>query len=148
MIIVASDKVLALSNVQINEQSIMQIQIDSRTPNSIMSYDESQLVINHVSYKNSLIVSAHDRLSPWPVHSLLELTETNLIPMIQLKPELILIGHPNLGQHPPVLILEWLSKQRIGLEYMLIGAACRTFNVLLSEGRACVAGFILNQRHD
>ena len=126
----------------INEQSIMQIHIDSRNLNSIISYNESQLMINDVIYKDSLIVSAHGILSPWSIHSLQELTEANLMPMIQLNPELILIGHPHLGQQPPLLIQEWLSKQRIGLECMPIGAACRTFNLLLSEGRSCTAGFI------
>ncbi len=102
-------------------------------------------MINDVIYNNSLIVSAHDILTPWPIHSLQELTEASLMPMIQHSPELILIGHPHLGQQPPIAIQEWLSKQRIGLECMQIGAACRTFNLLLSEGRSCVAGFIFNQ---
>ena len=35
-----------------------------------------------------------------------------------------------------------LSQQRIGIECMSIGAACRTYNILLSEHRAVVAGFI------
>ena len=122
----------------------MQIQIDSRNPNSIISYNESQLIINGVTYKNSLIVSAHHIISPWALHSLQELTEANLKPMIQLNPELILIGHPHPGQQPPILIQALLSRQRIGLECMPIGAACRTFNLLLSEGRSCVAGFMFN----
>lgn len=123
----------------------MQIQIDSRNPNSIISYNESQLMINDVIYNNSLIVSAHEILSLWPIRSLQALTEDSLTPMIKHHPELILIGHSQPGQQPPIAIQEWLSKQRIGLECMQIGAACRTFNLLLSEGRSCVAGFIFNR---
>lgn len=122
----------------------MHIQIDSRNPNSIISYSESQLIIHDEIYTDSLIVSAQKIISPWPVHSLQALTQDLLSPLIQLNPEVILIGHPHLGQQPPPIILEWLSKQRIGLECMPIGPACRTFNLLLSEGRSCVAGFIFS----
>lgn len=124
----------------------MHIQIDSRNPNSIVSYNEAQLMINDVIYNSSLIVSAHGILSPWPIQSLSELTEANLTPILQHGPELIIIGHAHLGAQPPMAIQEWLSRQRIGLECMQIGAACRTFNLLISEGRSCVAGFIFNPK--
>ena len=39
-------------------------------------------------------------------------------------------------------VMHYLSKQRIGIECMSIGAASRTFNVLLGEGRRVVAGII------
>ncbi|HAU0934786.1 TPA: hypothetical protein JBH70_12550, partial [Legionella pneumophila] len=54
----------------------------------------------------------------------------------------IIIGHLQTGKTLPVTLISQLSQKRIGIECMSIGAACRTYNVLLSEHRAVVAGFI------
>ena len=124
----------------------MHIQIESRNLNSIISYNESQLMINHIIYKDSLIISKHNIISPWPIHSLTELTENAILPMIQQNPEVILFGHSQLGEQLPLDIQLELSKQHIGFESMPIGAACRTFNVLLSESRNCVIGVILEKK--
>ena len=43
----------------------------------------------------------------------------------------------------PMALIEYLANQRIGIEIMSIGAASRTFNVLLSEQRAVVLGIVL-----
>ncbi len=121
----------------------MYIQLEGRAPNTITSYDDKQLVINGTTYSNSMILSTQTIISPWSVHLLNELTPSTMTEMIQLNPEVILIGHSEPGAQPPIETRQWLSQQRIGIECMLIGAACRTFNVLLSEGRAIVAGFIM-----
>jgi uncharacterized protein len=126
----------------INEQNIMHIQIDSRKPNSIISYSDSKLIINDITYSNNVIISNHDIISPWLVNSLADITEAALSPIIQLKPEIILIGHSTLGQQLPQSTQHYLSKQRIGVECMPIGSGCRTFNVLLSEERRCILGII------
>jgi uncharacterized protein len=120
----------------------MHIQKESRNTNSITGYDPFQVIVNQVSYSDSVIIS-RDRIIPsWPVHAITEITIQNLAPLIEQSPEVILIGHanPTLLLHNEVKI--WLSEQRIGIESMPIGAACRTFNVLLTEDRHCVAGII------
>lgn len=121
----------------------MHIQLESRTPNTITSYDDRQLIVNGITYSNSMILSTQTIISPWSIHSLNELTPSAMSEIIQQNPEVILIGHPESGTQPPIETRQWLSQQRIGIECMDIGAACRTFNVLLSEGRAIVAGFII-----
>ena len=121
----------------------MQIQLEHRNQNTILSYDNHQLIINEETYRNSVIISPQSILSPWLLHSVNELTLSSMACIMQLNPEVIIIGHANLGERLPIETQQWLSQQRIGIECMLIGAAARTFNVLLSEGRAIVAGFIL-----
>lgn len=121
----------------------MHIQLENRDQNTISSYDEHQLIINGTAYRTSVIISPQTIISPWLLHSVSELTVMSMASMVQLNPEVIIIGHSNLGDRLPIETQQWLSQQRIGIECMLIGAAARTFNVLLSEGRAIVAGFIL-----
>ena len=78
------------------------------------------------------------------VDSIDKLTPETLKPLISqsIAPEIILIGHNNPSKFPPPTTTDYLSKQRIALESMSIGAACRTYNVLLSEHRNIVLGII------
>lgn len=120
----------------------MHIQIEARTQNTITTYSESQLIVNGTIYHDSVIISKEKILSPWPVQSLENLTIDDMSAIMQLNPKVILIGHNTPGLQLPIAIQQWLSTHQIGIESMLLGAACRTFNVLLSEERNVVAGFI------
>ena len=77
-------------------------------------------------------------MSPWPVCRIQELNESNLADILQFNPEIILLGHGQPGVLAPMDVHQALSKSRIGMECMSIGAACRTFNVLLNEQRDVV----------
>lgn len=123
----------------------MHIQLETPDNNTIRSYSDTQLTIANEVYENSIIVSKHIVVSPWPILSVHDLNETNLAPLLELEPEIILIGRQQQGIHIPMSVMQYLSKQRIGIECMSIGAASRTFNLLLSEGRRVVAGFIFTR---
>ncbi len=120
----------------------MQINLETADIHAIRSYSESQIKIGETLYQSSLIVSRDEIITPWLIQSLKELNETSLEPLLQFQPEIIIIGHQQTGVMAPIAIMQHLSKLRIGIECMSIGAASRTFNLLLSEHRAVVAGFI------
>lgn len=120
----------------------MQINQEACDTYSIQSYSDTQITINHLDYKNSVIVSRNSIISPWPIDSITQLNETLLAPILLLEPEVILIGQHAIQSQIPALMLYYLAQKRIGIECMSIGAACRTFNVLLSEQRAVVLGVI------
>lgn len=121
----------------------MQINQEARDKHSIQAYDEIQIKVNNTDYSESLIVSKDNILSPWPLHCVTELNETLLKTILDQKPEIIIIGHRDLGKMIPFAMLQYLTNQRIGVECMSVGAACRTFNVLLSEQRAVVLGIVI-----
>ncbi|TAL62594.1 MAG: hypothetical protein EPN84_06195 [Legionella sp.] len=121
----------------------MHINLEAAEPNSIQSYSDNKIQINSISYEQSLIVSREEIITDLTIKNILEMDEAYLELLLKNKPELILIGHTNTGQFPPLAIINQLAPKRIGLECMSIGAACRTYNVLLSEDRRVVAGFIL-----
>lgn len=120
----------------------MHIHMESPDQHTIQSYSDTQITVNHTNYHNSLIINRDTIISDWPIHSIQTFNQAILMPILSLNPEVILIGHKQLGAYLPIAIMEYLSKQRIGVECMSIGAACRTFNVLLGEQRAVVIGFI------
>src|SRR3989338_3774786 len=121
----------------------MQIQIETRTKNTITSYDHSQVMINGILYNDNFILSKETIISPWNISSLNHLTIDDIEPIMELNPKVILIGHNTPDLQLPIDIQQWLSTYQIGIECMLLGAACRTFNVLLAEDRHVVAGLIL-----
>lgn len=126
----------------------MQINLEAADPNAIQSYNDSQVRIDGVNYQHNLIVSKDGIVTDWPIESIKELHSKPLDALITSfasKPKIILIGQPTLGALPPVSTLALLANQGIGLECMSIGAACRTYNVLLSESREVILGIIFGR---
>ena len=121
----------------------MQISLEKADKNAIQAYSESEIKVNNTTYTSSLIVSQDTIIANWPVQNIHDLNEALLTPLIKLKPEIIIFGHHSSHYHAPVMVLQQLAKQRVGFEFMTMGAACRTYNVLLSEQRHVVLGLIL-----
>jgi uncharacterized protein len=90
----------------------------------------------------SFILSPQHLIKNWPAESSEQLEAVHLEAIIALKPELVLLGTGPRLTFPSQQILMGLHEQRIGVEIMDTAAACRTFNILVSEGRFVVAGLM------
>ncbi|TVQ33907.1 MAG: hypothetical protein EA370_11385 [Wenzhouxiangella sp.] len=91
----------------------------------------------------SLLVGARLLQTDWPVHALGDLDDETLQPLFKLSPEVVLLGVGERQQLPDPILQRRFLEQGIGLECMTLPAACRTFNVLMSENRRAVAALIL-----
>jgi uncharacterized protein len=117
--------------------------------NLITAYTDNAITINHQTYSNNLIVSPDTLITDWVSASNLTLTLDNLTDtdferIIALKPEVVLLGTGKTHQFLHPITSALLSKQGIYLECMTTVAACRTYNILMSEGRKVVAALLLN----
>lgn len=121
----------------------MHIQQEPKDQNTIQSYGDNSVKINDVIYDTSLIVSRDALISPWDLTQDTPLTEAHFDALLELKPEIIILGSatPDKFRSHPILLA--LQAKAIGVECLDIGGAARTFNVLLGEHRDVVAGFIL-----
>jgi uncharacterized protein len=111
--------------------------------NVIRSYSAEELRIGEHSIRSSCIVMADALIANWPPASLDELQLNHLQPIFELRPELVLLGtgaHQRFALAP---IREAFAEQRIGLEAMALGAACRIFNILVQEDRRVAAALFL-----
>ncbi len=122
----------------------MQINKEPKNAYSIQSYTDTSVTIQQQTYRKNLIISNKNILESWQATSLKTLNEASLAPLLSTEPEIIIIGHLENNTMPPVKIMQQLSQQRIGFECMNLGAACRTFNILLSEDRKVALGIIFN----
>ena len=105
--------------------------------------DGTSALVNARTLHASFILSPNTLIEPWPVTDVRRLVATDLEPLWALQPELILLGSGGTQAFPPAQTLAACLARGIGLETMTNAAAARTFNVLASEGRKVVAGFVL-----
>jgi uncharacterized protein len=109
----------------------------------ITGYDQGWVEINRQLYSNSLILLPNQLIENWHVLSFDRIQADDFEKIAELKPDVILLGtgashkfiHPNLTVS--------LSRVGISLECMSTDAACRTYNILMSEGRNVMAALIL-----
>lgn len=116
---------------------------ESKTSQTITSYSETHVTINSVNYQHSLWLS-RDMIEPWPVHSIKDINADSISLLMKVNPEIILIGISPF-QVKYTSIIAQFTPPRTSIEVMPLGGACRTFNILLSEGRKPVLGIIFNE---
>jgi uncharacterized protein len=122
------------------------MQLTEHTPGDyhvVRRIQADRIDINQQSFESSLILGARLLETDWPVHGYDDLTETTIEPLLTHHPEVVLLGYGARQSFPPVEIQRQFLRVGIGLECMTLDAAARTFNVLMSENRRALAGFIL-----
>jgi len=82
-------------------------------------------------------------ISEWPVQSFEGLEASHFTQMVDLNPELILIGTGSKQRFPKPELLKSLILAKIGFEIMDSQAACRTYNILVGEGRQVLLALIV-----
>ena len=109
----------------------------------ITAYDDNSVSINGKPFSQSLIISAKKLHEDWSLRTIESLQTNHIDEVLAFKPELIIIGTGNRLTFPAVEVYAAIIQQGIGVDFMDTGAACRTYNILMSEGRDVVAGLIL-----
>lgn len=104
--------------------------------------DGRHALVNERTLHASFVISPNALIEQWPVTDVTRLTPADLDALLALKPELIVLGSGATQAFPPPEAQAACLSRGIGLETMTNAAAARTFNVLASEGRRVVAGFI------
>lgn len=122
------------------------MQLSEHRPGShhhIRSVDDQGIRIDDQVYTRSLILGARLIEADWPIRSLEDLDTATIAPLLRLQPELVVIGYGRRQHFPAIEIQREFIRHGIGLECMNLAAACRTFNVLMSENRRALAALIL-----
>lgn len=115
--------------------------------NLINAYRAGQVTINQRVFTRSLLV-APDRIVEWLPGRFDELSAEHFDAILELRPEVVVLGTGARLRWPAPEHLRGLIAARIGLESMDTGAACRTYNILMSEGRRVVAALLMIESQD
>jgi uncharacterized protein len=121
----------------------MQLTREASAKNLIRAVEHGRIRIGEQWITGNLIVTADAIVSDWLPRRAERISIDDLGPALKFDPELIVVGAGMAPQPPDVDLMAELARQSIGLEFMDTAAACRTFNVLVHEGRRVVAALVL-----
>jgi uncharacterized protein len=110
----------------------------------IRAYRPGFITVNDQVYQHSLIITAQKLIDDWSPQSLLTFTPENWSPVLELNPEIILLGTGRRFKMPHPSLLAPVYARKIGVESMDTGAACRTFMALVAEGRIVAAALLVD----
>jgi len=118
----------------------MRLTVTSTGPvNLIRSYADGTLRIGEQRVDRAVMVGPTLIEGNIPVQNPLELREEHLGSLFADPPELVVIGWVGGQLFLPAQQRSWFLERRIGLEVMDLGAACRTYNVLVQDERRVIA---------
>jgi uncharacterized protein len=116
---------------------------DAGDRNTFTGYGAGYVEVSHRRYTASLVVSGDRIVTDWPATSIEALTADHFAAIVELAPEIVLLGTGPRFVFPEPKLLAPLANAGIGTEAMDTPAACRTYNILLGEGRNVVAALIV-----
>ena len=112
------------------------------TPYAISGHGPGFVLLNGTRREHSLVVCIDRVLEAW-APDFEHLEEGHFAQLLELDPELVLLGTGVVFRFPPPALTRPLVEAGIGLEVMDTQAACRTYAVLASEGRRVVAALLI-----
>ncbi len=121
----------------------MKLTLETSDVNLIRAWEPDAVRVGDEWLRGHLILSSQRIISDWAVSAPDSLQEEDLAPAIELEPKIILLGTGTHLAIPDVDLMTALAARGIGLEIMDTPAACRTYNVLIHEGREVVAALFV-----
>ena len=108
----------------------------------IRSVGEKGIRIGEDYINGPFILSGQQLVTDWNVSSITDIDRESLQAVFDLQPELVLIGTGKKQVFLPPPVQSLFFQRGIGFEMMTTDAACRTFNILITEGRQVVAALL------
>jgi uncharacterized protein len=122
----------------------MKFQPDTPSGVNVISRLEGRRVwVGARPFDGSIVVPWSGDVQPWDAAAFDTLTAGHFERLGALAPEVVIFGSGGRIRFPHPALLRPLIGRRIGVETMDTAAACRTYNVLASEGRAVVAALLI-----
>ena len=123
---------------------ILKLHLSKPVEKNIFSgYGSGYVVVNNKKYENSMITMPDKIIADWQASTVEKLTEEHFKLLIPYEPEIILLGTGATLRFPSPLVTKDLLESKIGVEVMDTNAACRTYNILMAEGRNVAAALLI-----
>jgi uncharacterized protein len=124
----------------------MKFQLDSAPATAIRAYGPGWITLagdpSGKRISHPVILSA-EGVAPWDVASPDDLNASHFAPLAARKPELVIFGSGARQRFPKPAWVRALIDAGIGIETMDTPAACRTWNILIAEGRQVLAALLM-----
>lgn len=111
--------------------------------NPITRHEAGGVWVGSTPYRHSVLVPWRGEVIPWQAVALGDLTPAHFERLIGFKPEVVIFGSGARLRFVPPALMRPLYEAGIGVETMDTAAACRTYNVLVAEGRTVMAALLV-----
>jgi uncharacterized protein len=105
-------------------------------------YGPGYVSVNNVRYEQDLVVSPQS-VSVWAVGTFEDITAADFSFIAALGVEIVIFGTGPTQRFPRAELMRALAASGAGVEIMESKAACRTYNILASEGRKVAAAILV-----
>ena len=112
---------------------------------TVTGYDASGVEINAQRFNFSLTVLPEVPPRPWPVTRFEDLTAAHFEQIAQDRPDVVVLGTGARQRFVHPKLVASLSALHVGVESMDSQAACRTYNILMGEGRKVTLALIIER---
>ncbi len=110
--------------------------------NAITGYGAGYVQVNQTRHEGSLIVMPSRLIEGWRPRGFADLQAADFAELAALQVEIVLLGTGEQLRFPHPKLTAALLERRIGIESMSTAAACRTYNILMGEGRSVAAALL------
>jgi uncharacterized protein len=107
------------------------------------AHGPDHVMVSGERYEHSIVVLAEEVRVDWTVADFDELNEAHFSYFLALKPDVLLLGTGPRQRFPHPRLYRSLTDAGIGVECMDTPAACRTYNILVAEGRRAIAAILI-----
>jgi uncharacterized protein len=115
---------------------------DSGSAYRIEAYGREGIRVAGRILTTGLILTPERLIEDWGPREAAALEAGHLGPLIELRPELVVLGTGATQVFPDPSVYLGILELGIGFEIMDTGAACRTYNILMAEGRRVAAALL------
>ncbi len=124
----------------------MKFQREPTSEFAITAYTQTSVSVGGVEYTHSICASHKGAPTSWPVRAFADITADAVAQAANVDAEIVIVGTGRTLRFPKPEVMRSLIEARIGYEVMDTPGACRTYNVLLSEGRQVAALLLIESK--
>lgn len=110
---------------------------------TITAYDAGYVAVNGRQLTRSFLLTPRSLIEDWPATSIETLSTDAVAAITKLECPIVLLGTGARQRFPAPALLRPLIERQVGVEVMDTHAACRTYNILMAEGRDVAAALII-----
>jgi len=116
----------------------------SENEHLITGYGDDFIAVNDRKYPSNILLTPNEIYLDWFTGKFSEIAVSSFEKIIALQPEVVLLGTGEKHQFLHPKHYANLTEANIPLECMTTAAACRTYNILMSEGRNVAIAILLD----
>ena len=121
----------------------MKFHLQSPSANVVTGSGPGWVRVGAIEYRENVVLLPDDVVAGWAPDGFDALSESDFARLLSYQPEIVLLGTGTSQRFPHPRLLSGLASARVGVEVMDTRAACRTFNILVAEGRRVAAALVI-----